>query len=61
MRAKQQAALDKRLAAQQKRPTATAGPQATAAPKKLSALEQMSKDNLGWREADAQADLRRWN
>jgi len=59
MRAKQQAALDKRLAAQQKKPCADA--QATAAPRKPSALEQMSKENIGWRNADAQVELRRWD
>lgn len=60
MRAKQQAALDKRMAAQQKKPTATAaaGAQATRKPK---ALEQMSKENVGWRNADAQAEMRRWD
>ncbi|KAF2127509.1 hypothetical protein P153DRAFT_368143 [Dothidotthia symphoricarpi CBS 119687] len=60
MRAKQQAALDKRFA---KKPTAalTAIPQATKASRKLNALEQMSKENVGWRDADAQADLRRWD
>jgi hypothetical protein len=60
MRAKQQAALDKRLAAATKKPTATttAGAQATRKP---TALEQASKENLGWRNADAQAELRNWN
>ncbi|OAL02976.1 hypothetical protein IQ06DRAFT_345951 [Phaeosphaeriaceae sp. SRC1lsM3a] len=59
MRAKQQAALDKRLAQQQK-PTGTTSPAAQAT-KKPSALEQMSKENLGWRNADAQAGMRRWD
>lgn len=61
MRAKQQAALDKRLAAQQKKPTATAGAQATAAARKPSALEEMSKENVGWRNIDAQTEFRRWD
>ncbi|KAH8725630.1 hypothetical protein GQ44DRAFT_706866 [Phaeosphaeriaceae sp. PMI808] len=60
MRAKQQAALDKRFAAQQKKPTATAST-ATQATRKPTALEQMSKENLGWRNADAQTNLRRWD
>lgn len=63
MRAKQQAALDKRLAATQKKasPTATASaPQATSG-KKLSALEQMSKENVGWRNADTNHEMRSWN
>lgn len=60
MRAKQQAALDKRLAAQQKKPTATATVSAQAT-KKLTALEQMSKENVKWRNADAQAEMRRWD
>jgi hypothetical protein len=58
MRAKQQAALDKRFAARQKKPTATASTQPTRKP---TALEQMSKENVGWRNADAQAELRRWD
>jgi hypothetical protein len=55
----QQTALDKRFAAK-KKPTATttAGAQATRKP---TALEQASKENLGWRNADAQAELRNWN
>jgi hypothetical protein len=58
MRTKQQAALDKRLAARQKKPIATA----SAYPaRKPTALEQMSKENVGWRNADAQTELRRWN
>jgi hypothetical protein len=62
MRAKQQAALDKRLANQPK-PTRTASgsPQPTNGLKKPSALEQLSKENVGWRNADAQAELRSWN
>ncbi|KAH7385506.1 hypothetical protein DE146DRAFT_209590 [Phaeosphaeria sp. MPI-PUGE-AT-0046c] len=60
MRATQQAALDKRFAAQKQKPTCTAGAAAQTT-KKPSALEQMSKENLGWRNADAQADMRRWN
>lgn len=60
MRAKQQAALDKRLAAQQKKPAATASASAQST-RKPTALEQMSKENMGWRNADAQAEMRRWD
>jgi hypothetical protein len=60
MRAKQQAALDKRFAAQQKRPAATTSNSAQST-KKPTALEQMSKDDLGWRNADAQVEFRRWD
>lgn len=60
MRAKQQAALDKRFAAPAKRPTQTLSTSAQAN-RKPSALEQSSKENLGWRNADAQAELRSWN
>lgn len=60
MRAKQQAALDKRLANKPTK-TATAGPQTTTGPKKPSALEQLSRENVGWRNADAQAEMRSWN
>jgi hypothetical protein len=60
MRAKQQEALDKRLAARQKKPTAT-GSAGTQATRKLTALEEMSKENVGWRNADAQAEMRRWD
>lgn len=59
MRAKQQAALDKRLTNQGKRvPTTKSGAQLS---KKPNALEELSKENLAWRNVDAQADLRRWN
>jgi hypothetical protein len=64
MRAKQQAALDKRFAAKQKGqpPTLTAdASQPTSGSKKMSALEQMSKENVGWRNADANHELRSWN
>jgi hypothetical protein len=61
MRAKQQAALDKRFAAQQKKPSATPTATATSAPRKQTAMEQMSKENVGWRNVDAQAELRRWD
>ena len=62
MRAKQQAALDKRLASQPK-PTKTASgsAQPTNGPRKPNALEQLSRENVGWRNADAQAELRSWN
>jgi hypothetical protein len=60
MRAKQQAALDKRFAAQQKKPTTTTSASAQAT-RKPTPLEQMSKENVGWRNADAQAELRRWD
>lgn len=60
MRAKQQAALDKRLAAQQKKPVATTTTSAQSA-RKPTALEHLSKENVGWRNADAQAEMRRWD
>ncbi|KAH7084499.1 hypothetical protein FB567DRAFT_629976 [Paraphoma chrysanthemicola] len=63
MRAKQQAALDRRLASQQRKskPAADEVAKPSSVNKRPTALEQMSKENLGWRNADAQADLRRWN
>ncbi|KAF2821025.1 hypothetical protein CC86DRAFT_373934 [Ophiobolus disseminans] len=63
MRAKQQAALDKRFATQQKKSTATAGvgTQATTTSKKPTALEQMSKDNVSYRNMDAQVEWQRWD
>ncbi|KAF2621866.1 hypothetical protein BU25DRAFT_415712 [Macroventuria anomochaeta] len=64
MRAKQQAALDKRLTSQQRKPspkpTADAS-QLASGRKKLSALEQMSRENIGWRNADANHEMRGWN
>ncbi|KAI4944207.1 hypothetical protein J4E91_008760 [Alternaria rosae] len=56
MREKQQAALDKRL--NQPRKSSPAGVQAT---KKPTALEEASRENIGWRNADAQAEFRNWN
>jgi hypothetical protein len=63
MRAKQQAALDKRLAKQQKKPSSgrTADAQRTGTSKKPSALEQMSRENIGWRNADINHEMRSWN
>lgn len=64
MRAKQQAALDKRFANQQRKPSPVLdgdAPQTNSKPKKMSALEQMSRENVGWRNADANHDLRSWN
>ncbi|KAJ4377023.1 hypothetical protein N0V86_006462 [Didymella sp. IMI 355093] len=64
MRAKQQAALDKRFANQQRKPSPSGTgdvPQATGKAKKISALEQMSRENVGWRNADTNHDLRSWN
>jgi hypothetical protein len=59
MRAKQQEALDKRFANQPKKTaTASAGAQSTRKP---SALEEASRENVGWRNADAQAEWRNWN
>jgi hypothetical protein len=59
MRAKQQEALDKRFANQPKKTTTTpAGAQSTRKP---SALEEASRENVGWRNADAQAEWRNWN
>lgn len=65
MRAKQQAALDKRLAGQPRKPspspTANNATQLTNKPQKTSALEQMSRENVGWRNADANREMRSWN
>lgn len=64
MRAKQQAALDKRLANQKKPPIApstAAAPQQSNNTKQLSALEQVSRENVGWRNADANHEMRSWN
>ncbi|UPX10174.1 uncharacterized protein EKO05_0000845 [Ascochyta rabiei] len=64
MRAKQQAALDKRFAAQQRKPSPIStvdAPQSTSGSKKLSALEKLSKENVGWRNADANHEMRSWN
>ncbi|KAH7359849.1 hypothetical protein BKA66DRAFT_472170 [Pyrenochaeta sp. MPI-SDFR-AT-0127] len=60
MRARQQAALDKRFASQPKKiaPTLTTVPQTT---KKPTALEQISKENVGYRNLDAQTEFRRWD
>lgn len=60
MRAKQQAALDKRFASQMKKPTAPSTTASQAA-KKPTALEQMSKENVGYRDLDAQSEFRRWD
>jgi hypothetical protein len=57
MRAKQQAALDKRLASQPRKPS----PAGTQARRKRTALEEASRENIGWRNADAQAEFRNWN
>ncbi|RAR09741.1 ankyrin repeat-containing protein [Stemphylium lycopersici] len=57
MRAKQQAALDKRFANPPKK-TSSAAAQTTRKP---SALEEASRENIGWRNADAQAEFRNWN
>jgi hypothetical protein len=57
MRAKQQAALDKRLVGQPKK-SSPAGAQATRKP---TALEEASRENIGWRNADAQAEFWNWN
>jgi len=56
MRANQQAALDKRL--NQPRKSSPAGAQSTRKP---TALEEASRENIGWRNADAQAEFRNWN
>lgn len=64
MRAKQQTALDKRFATQLRKPSPSRTgqvPQSTSRPKKMSTLEQMSQENVGWRNADANHDLRSWN
>jgi len=56
MRANQQAALDKRLNPPRK--SSPAGAQSTRKP---TALEEASRENIGWRNADAQAEFRNWN
>ncbi|KAH6629484.1 hypothetical protein C7974DRAFT_413275 [Boeremia exigua] len=64
MRAKQQAALDKRLTNQQRRPSPSPvenASRSSSSTKKLSALEQMSRENIGWRNADANHEMRSWN
>jgi hypothetical protein len=60
LRGKQQAALDKRFAAQQKKDTAT-GMLNAQFKKKPTALEQASKENVGYRNMDAQVEFRSWN
>jgi hypothetical protein len=58
MRAKQQAALEKRFGKQEvKRHIAAA----SAVPKKTGAMEQASRENLGWRTLDAQQEFLRWD
>ncbi|KAF2279426.1 uncharacterized protein EI97DRAFT_430503 [Westerdykella ornata] len=65
-RARRAAAVEQRLASQQKKKSgaganASATPSAAAPKRKETALEQMSRENKGWRDADQQADLRAWN
>jgi DnaJ-domain-containing protein 1 len=60
MHAKQQAALEKRFAAKQKK-SAAATNATSQAKKKLSALEQASRENVGYRNMDAQAEYHSWN
>jgi hypothetical protein len=60
MRAKQQAALEKRFAAKQKKIAAVPNADAQAK-KKLSVLEQASRENVGYRNMDTQAEYRSWN
>jgi hypothetical protein len=60
MRAKQQAALEKRFAAKQKKSAAVTNADAQAK-KKLSVLEQASRENVGYRNMDTQAEYRSWN
>lgn len=60
MRAKQQAALDKRFAVVQQNKS-TISTVTTAAPRQPSALEKMSKENVAWRAMDAQMKVQRWD
>lgn len=60
LRAKQQAALERRFAAQQKKGTVTAKIDAQTK-KKPTALEQASRENVGYRNMDAQVEFRSWN
>ncbi|RYN32155.1 hypothetical protein AA0113_g4133 [Alternaria arborescens] len=59
MRAKQQAALDKRFTSQPR--SRKPSPTGAQAKRKPTALEEASKENIGWRNADAQAEFRNWN
>jgi len=54
-RARRAAAAEQRLSSKKK---TGAVPPSNAAGKKLSALEELSKENKGWRDADEQAALR---
>ncbi|KAF2199191.1 hypothetical protein GQ43DRAFT_442701 [Delitschia confertaspora ATCC 74209] len=63
-RARRLAATEKRLAAQKQRHSAKPGSDTTTpvnGKKKLSALEEASRENLGWRNADEGHALRSWN
>jgi hypothetical protein len=60
LRAKQQAALDKRLAAKQKKLLAATSVSGQAK-RKQTALEQASKENVGYRNMDSQLEYRSWN
>lgn len=62
-RARRAAAVEQRLAQQKKKvPSSASASASRPVPKKNeTALEQMSRENKGWRDADQQADLRAWN
>jgi hypothetical protein len=66
-RARRAAAAEQRVAALQRRKMgvgngAGGSGAGKAAPKKRETpLEQMSRENRGWRDADVQADVRAWN
>ncbi|KAF1997817.1 hypothetical protein P154DRAFT_578554 [Amniculicola lignicola CBS 123094] len=59
-RARRAAAVEQRLAAQTKK-GASSGTAPVAPKKKETALEQLSRENKGWRDADDAANLRAWN
>ncbi|KAF1936807.1 hypothetical protein EJ02DRAFT_459230 [Clathrospora elynae] len=60
MRAKQKAALDKRFPNQPTKPR-TASPAGAQPTRKPSALQEASKENVGWRNIDMQTEFRRWD
>ncbi|ORY11057.1 hypothetical protein BCR34DRAFT_601657 [Clohesyomyces aquaticus] len=59
-RARRVAAAEQRMATNQKKGNGT-GTSSAAPKKKLTPLEQLSKENKGWRDADDAAAMRAWN
>jgi hypothetical protein len=62
-RARRAAAAEQRLASQAKKKTGAGTSSGPAGPRKKNetALEQASRENKGWRDADVMADLRAYN